>query len=691
MKRILSILILILFCSNLYSIKISLKTFKLPKNAKIKIIGDVLSYNKKDQIFIAEGNVIAKYGDLNLTCEKLVYNKRQKLMIASGNVKIDKGDYSILGEKINFDLSKKIGTVEKGEIFIKDRHLHIRGDKIEKDENGNFKITKCVVTSCDRRVPFWSFTSDEAVVKSDGSAKAKKIKFNIKNYPLLYVPVGILPARKNRNTGFLVPKFGISGDYGFKYSQGFYSALNKSMDMTFYYELMSKRGIKTGLEYRYRLTENAIGWAKLFYLNDNGIEDEDYAIRDDKNNRLLFNIYHKQLTDNGFKIFADFYRVSDINYLIDFPKDFNEKDVDQFISRNNINSKFYISKNFYDLINISGESEWRKNIAQRKNNKTTQKIFDLNLWTTPTQFIGSKIYQDIKLRTVNYYRKNGDKSLKFLIYPDFTKSLFLNSSLKVTPVFAQYFYEINNNKNTKTRAYLKINYKIETDFSKAYDFYFFNFIRLNHVIEPEVEYNFISFNAEVPQLDEIDKERKRNTITYHLKNKLFAEDDEENFKKVIEWDIYQSVQLQKFSYLYNDNRFSNIFSEIKLKNWKNFAFKNDFSYNPYENYIETFNLYMNANILDKFMFSYDYRFKKRELEQMTFSSRVNFLDTMSAYFKINYDYFTDELNSVTYGFIYHPQCFTLDLNIVQVKNPDDIRFNFSFYLQGINLGLGKKD
>ena len=99
---------------------------------------------------------------------------------------------------------------------------------------------------------------------------------------------------------------------------------------------------------------------------------------------------------------------------------------------------------------------------------------------------------------------------------------------------------------------------------------------------------------------------------------------------------------------------------------------------------------MNANILDKFMFSYDYRFRKKELEQMTFSSRINFLNTMSAYFKINYDYFTDELNSATYGFIYHPQCFTLDMNIEQLKNPDDIRFNFSFYLEGINLGLGKK-
>ncbi len=690
MKRILLIIILFFYCLNLYSIKISLKTFKLPKNAKIKIVGDVLSYNKKDEIFIAEGDVIAAYGDLHLSCDKLIYNKREKKLIATGNVQIDKGNYSILGDLIKFDLEKKVGTVEKGEIFIKDRHLHIRGEKLIKDEEGNFKIEKCVVTSCDQKVPFWAFTSDEAVVKADGSAKAKKIKFRIKGYPLLYTPVGILPGRKNRNTGFLMPKFGISGDFGFRYSQGFYTTLNKSMDTTFYYDLMSKRGIKTGLEYRYRLTDNAYGWAKAFYLNDNGIEDEDYAIRDDKNNRFLFNIYHKQFTDNGFKIFVDYYRVSDINYIIDFPKDFNKDDVDQFISRNNINSKIYVSKNFYNLINITGESEWRKNIAQRKNTKTTQKLLDLNVWTTPTQFIGSKIYQDIKLKFVDYYRKNGDKSVKMVISPDFVKSLFLNSSLKITPVLAQYFYEIDNNKNTKTRAYLKINYDVETDFSRAYDFYFLNFVRINHVIEPEIEYNFISYNAEVPEFDETDREKKKNVITYHLKNKLFAEDDEENFKKILEWDIYQSFQVQKFGYLFNGKRFSNIYSEIKLKNWKNFAFENDFSYNPYENYIETFNLYMSANILDKFMFSYDYRFKKRELEQTTLSTRMNFTDTISGYFKINYDYFTEELNSATYGFEYHPQCFTLDLNIEQLKNPDDIRFNFSFYLQGINLGVGNK-
>ena len=684
-KKLSFIIIFSFFISfyKLYAIGFSIKSFKFQKRNNIKIIADVLSYNKKKKLFIAEGNVIAYYGGLKLNCNRLFYYKNENRVIAIGNVRIISENGEIRGKKITLNLQNKTGVIENGEIYLKDKALHLRGEKIIKTENDEYKFKNCTLTSCNFFKPFWAFTAKEATVTKEGKTKAKNIRFKVKDYTLFYLPRATLPGRSSRNSGFLIPSVSLSDKFGLRYKQGYYFVINPSMDSTFYYDLMSKRGIKTGLEFRYKLTENAKGWIKGFYLYDTGIDSKDYAIRDSKKNRYLFNLHHEQLTENNIKIYSNVYLTGDINYIYDFPKDFSKVDRRNFESRNNINSTIFLNKNFFDTFNTTVESEWRKSLLSRKNTRTTQKLIDFNFYSTPISILERNIYQDIKFNYGNYYRKNGDKLVRLYFSPEFSKNI-LNSELKIRPVLAQYFYEISNNKNTKSRIYLKLNYNVETQFSKVFNFYLFNIAKFEHIVEPEVEYSFISYPSEVPVFDILDMDRKKNVITYHLKNKIIAKNYQEKFYKLIDWDIYQSFQLQKYSYLYNDKRFSNIFSDFKFELWPYAYVENQLEYNPYENYLQRFNLLVSANVLNYLTLNYDYRFLKREINQMSLGLNGNILDTWTLYFKINYDYLIDEYNTITYGVTYHPQCWSLDFNIKQEKNPDDISVNFNISLKGLD-------
>ena len=684
MNRILiAIIILFFWISNLSAIGISVKNFKLPKQAKIKIVADILSYNKKTQIFVGEGFVHLYYGSINLTSDKLIYYKKEKKLVAIGNVKIATENGEIIGNKITLDLKNHTGVIENGEIYLKDKALHLKGRKIEKTANDEYKISNCILTSCNLHTPFWAFTAKKAVVTKSGVTKAEKIRFKVKNYTLFYVPHATFPGRASRNNGFLIPKVSISDKFGARYKQGYYFVLNPSMDSTFYYDLMSKRGIKLGEEFRYLLTETGKGWIKGFYLYDKGIKDKDYAIKDSKRNRYLFNFYHDQTTENGFKLYADLYFVSDINYIYDFGKEFNKVDKSIFESRNNINSIMFVNKNFYNTFNTTVESEWRKSLINRKNNNTTQKLIDFNFYSTPISILGSEFYQDVKINYGNYYRKNGDSLVRLYFSPEFSKNI-LNSELTIKPVLAEYFYDIHNTKKTKSRVYLKLNYNWETQISKDVNLYMFNIPKFRHIIEPEVQYSFISYPSMVPQIDILDLDRKRNIITYHLKNKVIVKTYQENYYKMIDWDLYQSVQLQKYSYLFNDKRFSDIYSDFKLRFPPYVYIENKFAFNPYENYMDEFNVLIDSNILNYATIHYDYRFVKRIIDQMTIGLKGNIYDIWTLYFNLNYDNLADEYNTVVYGFTYHPGCWSFDFNVKQEKNPDDISVNFNISLKGLD-------
>ena len=142
----------------------------------------------------------------------------------------------------------------------------------------------------------------------EGYGFAKSTVFYLEDIPALYLPWGVFPIRKERQTGFLFPDGGYSSTAGLRVNTAFFWAISKQMDATFFLDYWGDRGFKEGLQYRYALTEETHGQARFYFIDDHKFDGNRYALFIQNEQRLPYDSYLK----------GDINCVSDCIYFRDF-------------------------------------------------------------------------------------------------------------------------------------------------------------------------------------------------------------------------------------------------------------------------------------------------------------------------------------------------------------------------------------
>ncbi len=662
----------------------------------MEITGDILSFDKKHSVFHAEGMVEIKQENLHVKADKVTYNLKTKVITATGNVNIEQNGDIIKCNKITLNLTNNTGKMDKGEIFVKKRNFRIIGDSIEKDSSGKYILKNVTLTSCPKKEPLWAFKCKEATITPEGIAKAKKIKFkfNFLPYSLLYLPSASFPAQANRASGFLTPYFNISGKLGYRYRQSYFWAINKSSDATFYYDLMSKRGVKVGTEYRYFLTDKGKGTIKGYFLKDAGLKRKDYAIFQDQSKRYFLNFQHEQNFDNNFKIYTNLNLVSDINYKEDFSEDFKNTNFlthKAITSENSINSIFAINKRI-DLLNLTGTMEYFKDLTKVSNRQTSQKLPEITAFVSQNDYIGKKFYNMLDFEYLNIYRKEGDSFSRLIFKPTFSKPVHIKNYLitgnELSPTFAEYFFDVNNNAlGNKNKFFAQFRHYGRTQIAKVYDFPYFGIIKFKHIIEPIYEYEYITETDDVfknfAHFDYLDDEISKNVLKYGFKQRIIARFEDGSYREMMNWELYQNWQVDKKEYFFNGRNYSNIYSDLKLNLWKFFALENDLEYDPYKNYLNKFAVWGNINIFDRTFFNFEYRYLKNEIDQYNIGYNIHFLNKFDFYNYLNYDIKVSSFSSIIYGLRYSPQCLTVDFNVTEEHDPYNLSIKFLLNFHGL--------
>ena len=699
MKKIIkfiSIISILFIANNLFALEFIKKNFTFKKKSKIEITADVLSFDKKNQIFYAEGLVKITQEGLTVDADRVKYNLIKKLVEAEGHVKIVQNGDTINCNKVVLDLKNNTGKIEKGEIFIKKRHFRIIGDSIKKDSSGNYILDNVTLTSCCRQNPFWSFTAKTIKITPQGLGKAKSVKFRFGffPYPLMYVPYATFPTKNERGSGFLIPYFGLNSKFGARYRQGYYWAINQSSDMTFYYDLMSKRGIKIGTEYRYLLTNKGRGLARFFYLDDKGMKRKYYSIYDDTKQRFYLKFNHYQEFQNDFKIFADINYINDINYKNDFPEDFkntNFMNRQSIQSENSMNSILYATKKF-DYLNLILDAEYFQDLTKTTNKYTSQKLPEAGIFVSQNDFLNINLYSLLDAQYLNIYRKKGESFSRIYIKPELIKPLHLKNyfitSTEVAPTFAEYFFDVDENSLGNTnKFYFHVLHNGRFQLSRVYDFPYLGVVKLKHVIEPMYEIDYISDTKSIFEnfrhFDYIDDEINRNILKYGFKQRLIARLDDGSYQEFIYWELYQFYQIDRQDYFFQGRKNSDIYSDIRFNLWKNFSMENNLSYDPYENQLRKFSIWSNVKFTDKNFLYMEYRYMRDEVKQYNMGFNVHFLDKFDFYNYTNYDILQSRLEQITYGLKYSIPCFAANFNITEEHNPYNFSFNFQLTFQGI--------
>jgi len=259
------------------------------------------------------------YRDFTLWADEATYDSDTGMATLDGHVVLDgaendehveasHGTYNVRDETGKFyDATGTIGSSRRSPrlLLTTSNPFAFIGKVVVKTGPDHYVVYNGIITSCELPQPKWQFNTSRAVVTAGGNATVYWSTFRIRNVPVFYFPIATHPVDPaHRKSGLLMPNIGLSTQKGTILGEGFYWAINRSMDAVIGAELFSRRGWGQRGEFRARPSDKAYLDLTYFGVQDRGIGTP-------KLNEGGENVHL-----NGESRFADNYRgVLNIDYL----------------------------------------------------------------------------------------------------------------------------------------------------------------------------------------------------------------------------------------------------------------------------------------------------------------------------------------------------------------------------------------
>ncbi len=260
------------------------------------------------------GDVELTMDDTTLFADEVWYFGDEKRAVASGNVTYIQGNNQISSDRAEMDTDTRLGTFHDAwgvagiqpqrpaaavgafvapQLTGEDTDVYFYGKIVEKIGPKKYKITNGGFTTCVQPSPRWDLSAGEVVLNIDSYTLLKNAVFNVKNVPLLYLPILYYPTKEEgRATGFLLPTYGSTSLRGHQLSNAFFWAINRSHDATVKHDWYSKGDQGLNGEYRY-VTLSGDGTIEGNVLNqvanDYNLPSRSYNLRGGANQRLAGN------------------------------------------------------------------------------------------------------------------------------------------------------------------------------------------------------------------------------------------------------------------------------------------------------------------------------------------------------------------------------------------------------------------
>jgi len=286
-----------------------------PAAAQAPTAGDLVTLDAvhqqwvQDTLWCGQGDVRASYQDITLRCDQVEVDLATMRMHATGNVILDQGQARIACSRMDFDLRSKTGTFYEVDAFFPPVY-HFRGQEMEKLDEDHYRFHRGTFTSCDltTKAPPWSIDVEDALVRLEGYGHFRDATMRVRGVPIFYTPRLLWPVKRDRAAGFLVPSFGFSSQNGLYVGSSFFWPLSRSFDTTLLLDLYSKNYIGLGSEVRWAPADHGYG----------ELADEFIWDRTTKRWEWKASGKYDQLFPDGYTVHAQLQELSDINFFQNF-------------------------------------------------------------------------------------------------------------------------------------------------------------------------------------------------------------------------------------------------------------------------------------------------------------------------------------------------------------------------------------
>ncbi len=479
----------------------------------IRIKADTMDNDQANNLITATGTVVIQWQDTTLTADSATYDRSGKSLLASGHVVITKAGDTIRCDSIRIDLESGRGEMVQGNVFIVQNNMHITGSEISRTGENDYSARNGTYSTCDAETPSWKFAADYLDMTLEEYATAKHVVFYIKDVPVLYIPYAIFPVKRERQSGFLFPRFGWSEKKGARADIFYYWAISPSQEATIDLDIQTKQGIGTGLDYRYLRKRGSTGNLGGYLIYDLNTE----------NPRGFVAQSHREIFSTDMNIRTSINMTTDRQFF----SDYGEKNGDYNRQFSDSTVNFLKTWQHYAL---TGDLRYTQDYYAASNKETLQSLPEIGLAAVRQQLLSIPVYFDLDSSGSNFYRESGIRGQRLYAFPRLSLVTgipgYVNATLTAGAHLRAY-----NTERTETDSRIRQTYgslipeagvRISTSLSRIYDVNGAQLKKLRHEIVPEIGYRISARQDQtrLPLYDSKDRLPHLNLLQYSLTTTL---------------------------------------------------------------------------------------------------------------------------------------------------------------------------
>lgn len=501
------------------------------------------------RVIVHEGNVDARYGIYRLQADKVTIIEAENKLIAEGSVVFDQGDdQRITGARGVWNYRTKLGYFEDSTGFTNQTNdgtvIYFTAERVERISLNEVVVTKGKFTACEEAIPKWSFTADEARIRTNDKVKIKNGKFRIKDVPVLPLPYVSIPIKEqDRQSGFLTPTIGYSAAKGARFSGAYFQTLGRSADATVRTDIYTSRGIGYGLDVRTRANSRSYFNFGFYAVKDRIFGSKADADHPDQGGSIIY-AEGVHYFPNGFTAAADVRLTSNLAFRQAF-----SDGIQQIISPIEV-SQAFVNKSWGNYtLNLLARSQVISipNVRVKTRNLPSvnfEKRPSMLSFLKPVYFGFKASVEGVSRReevddVALYRRQTGSEPVvspaigqRFDVFPEFILPLhskYISLTATAAGRVTYYSNSFDTLRQVIGRDIIRKYGQFELDlrpvplaknfFGKEGNF------RFRHVIEPYATYRFIkgvdNFDR-IIRFDELDTVTDTNEIEFGIANRIYT-------------------------------------------------------------------------------------------------------------------------------------------------------------------------
>jgi len=617
-----------------------------------RLVADSVLVDVRSETYRAAGHVRLVQDGVSLLADSVIYHRLTDQAQADGSILLQKNDDTLHGRRLSFNLASQQGELFDGDLFIKQSNFRVRGERVEKTGEEDYRVEGGSFTTCDGDKPSWRFEAKKIEVTLDEFATARDAVFYAGDVPLLYTPYLVFPVKRERSSGLLLPKFGHSSKKGIYYNQPYYLVIDPSKDLTVDLDVQTARGVGVGGDFRYLRPRESEGRLQWYGIYDTDAE----KFRGELNQRHL-----EQLSPNT-TIASDVHLIADRSYY----KDYGELAGDY--NKQLLQSTASVERR-WQRYGLTAEVRYAEDLVAANNDATLQRLPALN-FTAAGEKIGP-LFWSMNSGFTDYQAKTGTTGERLDLHPRLALYAKPLEPLDFS-VFAGYRQLLYNGEGPDVRQGVQqigqadAGATLSLPLERIYDG------RLRHLLIPSVEYSLLQARPRngLPFFDYGDDLYGQSLVRWSVNNVLTGKSLEEGgaaeYRDLAWLKLSQGYQFSGerrdqplLTLVDPGHRLTDLWLETRVMPLKWLAVGGDSRYNMADNNLSTGSLAVEAKGEGKTLAHVGYRFAREELNYLEGHFVLPVAPRVTADFLGRYSFDRGGFLESRYALEYRQQCWSV--------------------------------